>query len=68
MEREMNDRTERILGQTLRRQLQGRVPPDILATLSDADLVRKHREHHKMKLAVLADASKKSRSTVRIVR
>lgn len=68
MERELTDMQVRILAGMLRRRLEGRVPSEMLARLSDADLVRKHREHHEAKLALLTDMAKKSSATVQIVR
>lgn len=62
MEKQISEQAERIFAQSLRKRLEGRVPSYCLDMLSDADLVRKHREHHKIKLSLLADAAKKSES------
>lgn len=45
-----DERTVRIFAANLRRRLAGRVPKQILARLSDHELVDKYHEHHRAKL------------------
>lgn len=41
---------ERVLAGWLRRRMQGTVPAELLATISDEDLIRQYQRHHEQKL------------------
>jgi hypothetical protein len=47
---EQTERNMRVLANHLRRKLQGKVPSDLLARITDAELVEQWKAHHETRL------------------